>query len=85
MHFKLNQAIIVSTCGTELHLFICLFVSLSDWNIGRIASNPINALRPIQLYCFPSGKLGKFRKRKRFAEMLLVNADGIQEKSVIHI
>lgn len=64
MHFKFNQAIIVSNCGTELHLLIFPSVSLSDRNVGRIASNLINALRPIQVYCFPKGKLGKLKKKK---------------------
>lgn len=65
MDFKFNQADIVSNSGTELHLLIFPSVSLSDRNMGRIASNLINALRPIQLYCFLKGKLGKLKRKKK--------------------
>lgn len=84
MDFKFNQTNIVSNCGTELHLLIFPSVSLSDRNVGRIASNLINALRPIQLYCFPKGKLGKLKKKERvIMGMLPIYADRIQRKSII--
>lgn len=83
MHFKFNQAIIVSNRGTELLLLIFPSVSLSDRNVGRIASNLINALRPIQLYCFPKGKLGKLKKKKVIMGMLPIHADRIKRKSII--